>query len=67
MSVSGVNCALWHGHLEAAKVLVEAGARLDLKGYDGNIPEQLARQNGYSMIAEYLENTRSKRGNAPRK
>ena len=59
--------AVWHGHLEAAKVLVEAGARLDLKGYDGNTPEQLARQNGYSMIAEYLENTRSKRGNAPRK
>ncbi|AFT95256.1 hypothetical protein AMBAS45_08925 [Alteromonas macleodii str. 'Balearic Sea AD45'] len=45
---------------------MEAGARLDLKGYDGNTPEQLARQNGYSMIAEYLENTRSKRGNAPR-
>ena len=52
--------AVWHGHLEAAKVLVEAGARLDLKGYDGNTPEQLAKQNGYPVIAEYLANKRSK-------
>ena len=44
----------WHVHLEAAKVMVEAGARLDLKGYDGNTPEQLARQNGYEVLAKYL-------------
>jgi hypothetical protein len=44
----------WHVHLEAAKVMVEAGARLDLKGYDVNTPEQLARQNGYEVLAKYL-------------
>ncbi|MGL4898436.1 MAG: ankyrin repeat domain-containing protein, partial [Shewanella sp.] len=47
--------AVWHGHLEAAKVLVETGARLDLKGYDGNTPLQLAEQNGYSSLVYYLK------------
>ncbi|HHF0518541.1 TPA: ankyrin repeat domain-containing protein [Vibrio alginolyticus] len=47
--------AVWHGHLEAAKVLVETGARLDIKGYDGNTPLALAEKNGYPSIVEYLK------------
>ncbi|TMP18629.1 MULTISPECIES: ankyrin repeat domain-containing protein [Pseudoalteromonas] len=47
--------AVWHGHFEAVKVLVEAKARLDLTGYDGNTPEQLAIQNGYTEIAHFLK------------
>ena len=40
---------------EAVKVLGEAKARLDLTGYDGNTPEQLAIQNGYTEIARFLK------------
>lgn len=50
--------AVWHGHFDAVKVLVESGARIDLKGYDGNTPAELAVQNGYPKIAQYLKGSR---------
>ena len=34
--------ALWHGFTECAEILVNAGARLDLKGHDGKLPLDLA-------------------------
>ncbi|MEI6705814.1 MAG: ankyrin repeat domain-containing protein [Methylococcales bacterium] len=34
--------ALWHGYEECANILIEAGARLDLKGHDGKIPVDIA-------------------------
>lgn len=34
--------ALWHGYAECAKLCVEAGARLDLKGHDGKTPLDIA-------------------------
>jgi ankyrin repeat protein len=34
--------ALWHGFADCARVLVEAGARLDLEGHDGLTPAALA-------------------------
>nr|VFK33572.1 MAG: Acetolactate synthase large subunit [Candidatus Kentron sp. MB]VFK76696.1 MAG: Acetolactate synthase large subunit [Candidatus Kentron sp. MB] len=34
--------ALWHGFDECARVLVEAGARLDLLAYDGKLPIDIA-------------------------
>ena len=34
--------ALWHGYAECAEILVNAGARLDLKGHDGKTPLDIA-------------------------
>jgi ankyrin repeat protein/ketosteroid isomerase-like protein len=34
--------ALWHGFSDCAKVLVEAGARLDLRGHDSKLPVDIA-------------------------
>ncbi|HET6518438.1 MAG TPA: ankyrin repeat domain-containing protein [Geminicoccaceae bacterium] len=36
--------ALWHGYAECATVLIEAGARLDLKGHDGKRPIDIATE-----------------------
>ena len=36
--------ALWHGYEECSRILVEAGARLDLPGHDGLRPLDLAEQ-----------------------
>lgn len=36
--------ALWLGYAECARVLVEAGARLDLEGHDGKTPLMLAKE-----------------------
>ncbi|MCA8931168.1 MAG: ankyrin repeat domain-containing protein [Rhodospirillaceae bacterium] len=36
--------AIWHGFDACARVLVEAGARLDLLGHDGKTPLDLARE-----------------------
>ncbi len=34
--------ALWHGYDKCAKILLEAGARLDLRGHDGKLPIDIA-------------------------
>ncbi len=34
--------ALWHGFTECAEILINAGARLDLKGHDGKTPLKIA-------------------------
>ncbi|WP_299407960.1 ankyrin repeat domain-containing protein [Acaryochloris sp. IP29b_bin.148] len=34
--------ALWHGFVECAEILVNAGARLDLRGHDGKLPLDIA-------------------------
>lgn len=47
--------AVWHGHYETAKALLENGARYDLKGLDGNTPLDLAVKYGYKDIAELLK------------
>ncbi len=36
--------ALWHGYAECAEILVNAGARLDLKGHDGKTPLDIATE-----------------------
>jgi ankyrin repeat protein len=35
--------ALWHAKPECAAVLIGAGARTDLRGYDGKLPADIAR------------------------
>ncbi|WP_047048926.1 ankyrin repeat domain-containing protein [Vibrio mexicanus] len=47
--------AIWHGHVEAAKVLIDAGARTDLVGYDGKTPLMLAKEYRYQNIVDLLE------------
>jgi uncharacterized protein len=34
--------ALWHGNTECARMLIDAGARLDLRGHDGKRPLDIA-------------------------
>ncbi len=36
--------ALWHGYEECARVLIDAGARLDPTGHDGKTPADIARE-----------------------
>lgn len=47
--------AIWHGHLEAAKALINAGADTELKAYDGQTPLDLAREYHYQAIIDMLE------------
>lgn len=47
--------AVWHGNLEASRVLIQAGARQDLRNYEGDTPLDLAKRYGYREIAELLE------------
>jgi len=42
--------AIWHGHTETVKVLLDAGARLDLKTHTGHSPLELAIHYGYHDI-----------------
>lgn len=46
--------AVWHGHLAAAQVLVNAGARTDLAGLDGKTPTDLAREHSYHELVDLL-------------
>ncbi len=34
--------ALWHGYDDCARILIQAGARLDLRGHDGKTPYDIA-------------------------
>ncbi|WP_261836989.1 ankyrin repeat domain-containing protein [Vibrio ishigakensis] len=47
--------AIWHGHTEAAKVLIEAGADTSIVAYDGLTPKDLAQQFGYQDIVELID------------
>jgi len=45
--------ALWHGFAECAEILIQAGARLDLKGHDGKTPLDMAKQSlgpGHAIV-----------------
>jgi ankyrin repeat protein len=46
--------AVWHGHVEAAEVLIKAGARTDLRGFDGKTPLELAKEYHYQEIIDLL-------------
>jgi ankyrin repeat protein len=46
--------AVWHGHLEAARALVDAGHRLDLKTQAGLTPRELAMRYRYDDVAAFL-------------
>lgn len=52
--LTALHDAVWHGHLEAARALVEAGARLDLTTHAGLTPRALAELYGYEEIVRFL-------------
>lgn len=52
--LTALHDAVWHGHLDAARALVEAGARLDLLSHTGITPRAMALLYGYTNIAEFL-------------
>jgi ankyrin repeat protein len=47
--------AVWHGHTACVRVLVDAGARLDLKGHDSKTPADLAQEYGYDDCLALLQ------------
>ena len=46
--------AVWHGHLEAARALVEAGHPLNLRTHAGLTPRELAVLYGYDELSRFL-------------
>lgn len=52
--LTALHDAVWHGHLEAAQILVDAGARLDLKTHAGLTPRELALLYRYDDLARLL-------------
>ena len=52
--LTALHDAVWHGHLEAARALIDAGARLDLKTHAGLTPRELALLYGYDDLAGFL-------------
>lgn len=52
--LTALHDAVWHGHLEAARALVDAGARLDLVTQAGLTPRELALLYGYGDLAQFL-------------
>lgn len=52
--LTALHDAVWHGHLEAAQALVEAGARLNLTTHAGLTPRELALLCGYDDLARFL-------------
>jgi ankyrin repeat protein len=52
--LTALHDAVWHGHLEAARVLLDAGARLDLRTHAGLTPRELALLYGYDDLARFL-------------
>ena len=47
--------AVWHNHVEAARMLVEAGAALHSRSHAGHTPHDLARLHGYAEMADMLQ------------
>jgi ankyrin repeat protein len=48
--------AIWHGHTECAKILLDAGVDTSLKAWDGMTPLDLARKLGYQDIIALFQN-----------
>ncbi len=47
--------AIWHGHTEAAKVLLDAGVDTTIRAWDGLTPLDLAKKYNYTKIIELFE------------
>lgn len=58
--LSALHDAVWHGHVDAARVLIDAGARLDLRTHAGLTPRDLALLYGYEDLAKILAEAEQK-------
>lgn len=52
--LTALHDAVWHGHKEAAQILVEHGASLGLCTHSGQTPRELASLYGYKDLARML-------------
>ncbi|MFD8461906.1 ankyrin repeat domain-containing protein [Streptomyces antimycoticus] len=52
--LTALHDAVWHGHVDAARTLIDAGARLDLRTHAGLTPRELALVYGYDGLAKIL-------------
>ena len=52
--LTALHDAAWHGHVEAARALIESGAPLNLKTHAGQTPRELAVLYGYDELARLL-------------
>lgn len=57
---SPLHYAARKGNLEIAEMLVRAGANAGQMSADGRLPEEVAQKEGYSEIAKYLRDVRTK-------
>jgi ankyrin repeat protein len=48
--------AIWHGHTQTAKILIEAGVDTSIKAWDGLTPLDLAKKHNFIEIVTLLEN-----------
>ncbi|TKG93973.1 ankyrin repeat domain-containing protein [Puteibacter caeruleilacunae] len=46
--------AIWHGHTETAKILIDAGVDTSIRAWDGMTPKELAEKLGYNEIVKIL-------------
>ncbi len=53
--LTALHDAIWHGHIKAAKVFIDANARLDLRSHTGKTPLEEAIEYGYKEIAALLQ------------
>ncbi|WP_426131501.1 ankyrin repeat domain-containing protein [Pararhizobium sp. PWRC1-1] len=64
--LTALHDAVWHGHLDSAKALVEAGALLDLRTHAGLTPRELAVEYGYDKLVQFLEEAEQQEEATPR-
>lgn len=62
--MTALHDAVWHGHEEAARALVDVGARLDLRSHAGLTPRDMALLYGYDGLAHLLHEAEQERRSA---
>jgi ankyrin repeat protein len=60
-----IHFAVREGHLDATRVLLDAGADADAVGLGGEDPITFARDRGHEAVARLLEEVRDRRGRTP--
>ncbi|MCT4613562.1 MAG: ankyrin repeat domain-containing protein [Marinifilaceae bacterium] len=50
--------AIWHGHTETARILIDAGVNTKLKAWDGMTPLDLAKKLKYKKIIKMMQNVK---------
>lgn len=56
---TALHAAAMFGHLPVVKQLIAAGSDLSWKNHDGYTPLQVARQQNFTGVVEYLEERRA--------